>query len=124
MTKISSQQLNDFLAFLREAEQQSNMARADNEEANNETQDILHEIEFGGYDPRKTGRLVKKLGGVRQKRRNAKNTIEITTPILSWCSENKDVVKSLQQLLGDIRKVEHRIETRVYAPRTNILEEE
>lgn len=120
---MSSKSIEDFLAFLRDAEQQYNMAVEDEKEANDATQDILHAVELDTYNPRKTSKLIKTLHAVRKSRRTAKETMETFSPVLSWLEENRATVKALERLLGDVRKAERRIEGRTYSPKTNIMEE-
>ncbi len=120
---MTSKAIEDFLAFLREAEQEHNIAAADEKETDDATQDILHAVEFGTYNHRKTASLAKKLREVRRKRRQAKETVEISAPVIEWLQENGNTVKSLERLLGEVRKAERRVQGRVYSPRTNIMEE-
>ncbi len=84
---MSSKSIEDFLSFLRDAEQQYDMAVQNEKEANDATQDILHAVELDTYNPRKTSGLVKTLRTVRKSRRTAKETIETFSPVLSWLEE-------------------------------------
>lgn len=112
-----------FLDYLRDAEEQLRMAEADQAEAEAATQDLLHALELGEHHAKERGRLAQKLREVRRKRRSAKNTVERTRPVAEWAEQNRGVVKSLERLLGEVRKVERKEESRVYAPRTTVLEE-
>jgi len=123
VSEVVSESIEDFLSFLREAEQQYKTADLDEKDANDATQDILHAVELNTYNPRKTARLVKTLHNVRRTRREAKETMEVLSPVLAWAEENKTMVKSLERLLGNVRKVERRIQERQYTPRTDILDE-
>lgn len=60
--------------------------------------------------------LARELAQVRQKRRVAKDTVSRTEPVVAWLEANRPVVKSLERLLGDLRKAEKRLENRVYIP--------
>lgn len=117
-----SEQIDAFLTFLREAEQQYAMAQAWLDEAGWQTQDILHAIEFGRYDAKRTARLTRKLQEVRRQRRKAKDTLEFTGRVTAWVTENRLVIKSLERLLGDLRKLERRNQGRMYAPRTDVMD--
>lgn len=44
-------------------------------------------------------------------------------PVVEWTRGNIEVVRGLQRLLGDVRKVERSTQNRFYTPRTNILKE-
>ncbi len=112
-----------FLDYLRDASERQRMAEADRTEAEAATQDLLHALELGQLDRAERARLAVKLREVRRKRRRAKNTLAWTTPVAAWAKENHGTVKSLERLLGELRKVERQSEGRVYAPRTHVLEE-
>lgn len=117
--KETSAQIDAFLSFLRDCEQQFHMAEEDEREANNETQDILHSLELEPHDYRQFAALGRELREVRQRRRKAKDSLGVTEPVLRWLEENRAVVKSMERLLGDVRKIENRMENRIYVPRTN-----
>lgn len=93
------------------------MAEADEQEANYETQDILHSLELETHTYQEYAKISKRMAVVRQKRRVAKDTICHAQPILDWAENNRNVVKSLERLLGDVRKAEKRTQNRVYVPK-------
>lgn len=105
-SKITSQQVDDFLTFLRECEQQYHMAEAEEQGAGDITQDILHSLELEEHDYHEYAKLSKDLRDVRKRRRRAKDTMYVINPVLSWSEENRAVIKSLERLLGEIRKAE------------------
>ena len=121
--KLNSEEITNFLAFIRNAEQLVPAIEAAWKLADDESQDILHAIEFHNYNPRKTSALVKKLQTVRAERRIAKNAANIAHLITDWSSQNQQALKALERLLGDVRKEERHIQNMVYVPRTNIMEE-
>lgn len=114
---MTSENIDIFLSFLRECEQKYHIAEADEQEANNLTQDILHSLELEEHDYHEYARLSKELKEVRQKRRNAMDLQSVMTPILIWMDTNKTTVKSLEKLLGEVRKAERNTENRIYTPR-------
>lgn len=118
-----SNQIAAFLQFLRNSEQEFLAATDEESLAELETQDILHRLELNNDNYRDTAKLGQTLRRVRQERRGAKDTVELAKPINSWLIEHKNVVKSLERLLGEVRKVEERQEKRVYIPKTDILDE-
>lgn len=77
-----------------------------------ETQDLLHQLELGKYIERQ--KAATKLAKVRKERRAAKNIVESIEPIMKFIAENKKVVNTLDQLLGQVRKVENIQQRRVY----------
>lgn len=119
---MTSTQLKTFLDIIREAETALNIAVMDEAETNQQTQDILHAVEMNEYNPRKTASLVRTLSTIRKKRRTAKETIERLTPVVEWSKDNQSVIKSLERLLGDLRKIECHQKERMYSHRTDILE--
>lgn len=110
-----------FLDFIRETEQNRNIAIAEEKEANEATQDILHAIEFRDYGSYKPAQLVKKIQATRQRRRDAKDSIDAMAPVCEWADMNRPTIKNLERLLGEVRKVERRQAGRAYYPRTSIL---
>ena len=120
---MTSDQISDFLNFARDAGSKYSMAKQDEEQANLETQDILHSLEIYDHaDDQKTS-LASKLVDVRRRRRIAKDAMDVYAPIADWAEENKAVLKSLERLLGDVRKAENIQKNRCYINRTTILED-
>lgn len=117
-----SEHIAAFLDFLREATKRHDMAVADEALTDAQTQDILHQIELEDNSYRETARLGKLLKQVRVKRRAAKDNRDRLTRIAEWACDNSAIVKSLERLLGDVRKVEQKQKNRIYVPRTDILE--
>lgn len=118
-----SEQIAGFLNFARDAGQKYSMACQDEEQANLETQDILHSLELCAHPYHRKAKIAAKLGDVRQRRRIAKNAMNIYGPIVDWVEENKTVIKSLERLLGDVRKAENIQKNRCYVNRTSILDD-
>ena len=112
-----SKQLESFLTFLREVKVQYHSAVDEENLTDLETQDILHRLELYSDNYHETARLAKSLRSVRQRRRVAKETCEITKSIVRWIDDNKQVIRSLEWLLGEVRKVEDRQSKRIYIPK-------
>ena len=112
-----SRPIEAYLNFLRDMEQKFNMAAADEQEANDETQDILHSLELQDHDYHEFARLSKELKVVRQKRRAAKDAMNEMAPVLSWIDDSRQVIKGMERLLGDVRKAEKATENRFYTPK-------
>ena len=118
-----SKHLEAFLAFLRNAKVEHQAAIEEETLTELETQDILHRLELYSDSYRERAKLANSLKQVRQRRRVAKDTYEVTKSIVRWAEDNKQVVRSLEWLLGEVRKVEDRQEKRIYIPKTDILDE-
>lgn len=112
-----SKNIEEFLNFLRQCEQEYRMAQTDYQETNDETQDILHSLELDAHSYHEYAKLSKELVDIRKRRRVAKDTIFVTEPIVCFSDENKALIKAMERLLGDVRKVEKKQENRVYIPR-------
>lgn len=102
MNRNPSEYIDEFLTFLREAQMEHLMAGEQQDEANKETQDILHWIEFQQQEPRPevSERIQDALHTIRQNRREAKDWETITGPVAAWIIQNEPVRKSLERLLG------------------------
>ena len=114
---MTSKNIEEFLNFLRQCEQEYSMAQADYQDTNDETQDILHSLELESHTYHEYANLSKRLAEVRKRRRQAKDKIAVMEPIVCFCEENKAFIKSTERLLGDVRKAEKKLENRVYTPR-------
>lgn len=117
-----SQGIESFLNYIRMTEQLNRMAIADEQQTNDETQDILHSLELENHNYHSTARLAMKLKQVRKTRRDAKNTIAQTVPVVEWAEHNRGIIKGLEQLLGKVRREEKNAEGRIYTPKTTIIE--
>lgn len=120
----ASKDLERFLDSLKSAESQLDQATAGQQEAEAETQDILHALELENHSYHEMAALSRKLAEVRQTRRQNKDIVAQLTPVVEWTRENDAAVRSLQRLLGDLRKVERSTQNRFYTPRTDILKGE
>ncbi len=98
------------------------MAKMRQSEADNETQDILHRLELHNDSYHDMARMSRTLKEVRQNRRAAKDAVSELDPICGWAKENAKVLKSLEQLLGNVRKVEKSTQNRHYMDRTDAVE--
>ena len=111
----------DFLALLDSAQKRYAAAMVEEQEANAETQDILHALEFQRHALRKTARLMRTLGDIRRKRRLAKNDMEIADLIVKFQNGNAGAVKALQRLQGDVQTTIKNQARRDYRFRTEIM---
>ena len=111
----------DFLAFLKEAEARYLSAQEDERMADDETQDILHALEFGWYGEKRAAPMADTLSGVRQRRRKAKDDRAIAKLVVSWITDNGKAIRSLERLQSDVQTELKEKEKRSYIIRTNIL---
>ena len=113
-----------YIDFLKSAESQLDQATTGQQEAEAETQDILHSLELEKHSYHEMAALSRKLAEVRQNRRQHKDNAAQLAPVVEWARGNIEVVRGLQRLLGDVRKAERSTQNRFYTPRTNVLKEE
>lgn len=121
MDNETSEVVSTFLAFLRDSKTNYNIAEAREQELNDMTQDILHSLELDDNSYHEAAHLARVLAEVRKERRDAKDLITVLSPLAHWVEDNKTVLKSLERLLGDIRKAEKSTESRFYIPRTDVV---
>lgn len=118
-----SQSISDFLEFLRQSQQDYNIAVDIELTKSKETQDILHKIELDDIKYHEYAKLGKALKSIRNERREAKNIQLQLAPLVGWIKENQNVVRGLERLLGEVRKAETNIKNAHYYPRTDVVNE-
>lgn len=118
-----SENLSDFLDFLRNSKELYNIAVSSENDTENATQDILHKLELEQITYHENAKLAKLLAEVRQSRRQHKNTILILQPLIEWINAHPNEIKTLERTLGDMKKNEKKLEQAFYIPRTDILQE-
>lgn len=126
MDNKPSECIDGFLKYIREANERYNIAQSQEKEAEMETQDILHWLEFNEeLDIDGDGALLVlgAIGMARRKRRAGKDAATVLQPVVRWTEQHKSTMNSLEQLLGDARKAERSIKNRHYTQRTRIVEQ-
>lgn len=123
MNNKASERIRDFLRFLREAQEERGIAFALVGDADKETQDILHWMEFNGEGASEEDKLkvLEAQTKIRQERRRAKDAAEILKPAVDWAAENPTVIKSLERLQGEVKKAERNTENRHYLDKTDVI---
>lgn len=118
-----SEQIQSFLRFLNNCESDYIAAIAKETEENNKTQDLLHNLELQSNGYHDLARISKALITVRRERREAKDTVSQLQPIIEWTEKNTKVLKELEKLLGEVRKIERHTHNRMYIPKTDIVKQ-
>ena len=121
MKTQSSAQIENFLRFLMNCDEEYNIAVSRENDADAATQDILHHIELEENSQLDYIYEGLQLHRIRKERRRAKDTQQLTKPIKEWAEVNKRIIKELEQLLGEVRRQERYIENRSYTPKTDVL---
>jgi hypothetical protein len=119
---ILSEGIKGFLDYLRDVETTYAAYVTAEVEANAETQDLLHFLELTAPDEATKIAVCNRIKEVRNERRRAKDYVTQAGPIITWIEANRPTIKSLEQLLGAVRKEERRGENRIFAPRTTIID--
>lgn len=118
-----SKQLENFLKFIRESKSEYNIAVTTEKECNEEICDIEHSLELAEHPYHDYAKLAKGIKASKEKRREAKDTQFQLQPIIDWASNNDQVIKKLEKLLGDVRTREKRLTTRTYTSKTEVVKE-
>lgn len=116
-------QIDEFLKLIRHAQELYGQSQETEVTTNNQTQDILHALELNDYSYRDRSFIASRLATVRKQRREAKDLFSQTKPIVDWATNNQKAIRTLENLLGELRKVERALENRIYARRTSIMED-
>lgn len=109
--------LEGFLEYLRDCVTNFNIAEDVESESEQLTQDILHSLELEEHDEAEYIRMAQELVDARRTRREAKDQSKINAPVVEWVKNNPAVIKTLERLLGAVRKAEQSTENRMYTPR-------
>ncbi len=88
------------------------------ETENKKTQDYLHKIELENLNYKERAKLSTKLMENRKLRRKYKDEYEELLPLSNFVAENKVFIRKLEQLLGEVRKVEKYHTNRQYFSKT------
>lgn len=121
MNMNGSEHIKAFLDWLSEAGRDYHIAVEDERDANAEQQDILHSIELEEHSQHEISQLMTALKEIRQRRREAKKQLERLQPIKEWVDTNYSWRKSMERLLGEVRKAERLVENRSYTYRTDVV---
>ena len=119
-----SETISDFCDFLVSAQKDYTWNFDMVNKMDNLTQDYLHSLELDGLKYEERAKLATKIAKCRQDRRNHKDTVRALEPLVEWLDteKGKQLFNLLREVLGKTRKVEERMENRVYVKR--VVEEE
>lgn len=117
-----SNRIDDFLKFCRICVDANRRAAIDEMDADNQIQDILHNIELGENYPEDYIIQGIAIRNIRKERREAKDIQKITHPVVQWVQQNQKTINELEKLLGAVRKAEKNTVGRMYSNRTKIMD--
>lgn len=117
--KLPSEQLTEFLSFIREAQSHYKFCGEEMHTQETLTQDYLHKLELDDLNCAERSKIATKLAINRKDRRYYKDRVEELEPIVNFFADqqNKKVLDGLMQVLGQVRKQEGYHKDRVYIPR-------
>lgn len=118
MKNKTSEELSNFLSFTRSLTSEFELTKNEIQKKEDETQDILHQFEFGLARDR--SRFATRLAKIRRDRRELKDFIDVNESVANYLKDPEfvKVYRRLEQLLGEVRKQEKYIESqRSYRPR-------
>lgn len=117
-----SDKIEDFLKFCRFCVEANRHAALTEMDMDNQTQDILHNIEINENYPDDYIVQGIALRNIRKERREVKDIQRITFPVVQWVNQNQKTINELEKLLGSVRKAEKSTTGRMYMSRTKILD--
>lgn len=89
----------------------------------NQTQDILHELELVPHSASQIMKLAKQLSATRQERRLSKNNLELLHPIVEWVNKHKNAINDLKDALAEVAIKEEALQNREYRYRTTVVQD-
>ena len=115
----TSYYIESFLNYISSVEKSFPFMELEMEKKNDETQDILHEIELGNTTYKERAKIATRLRNVRKERRVVKDYLEEISALVQWVDENKSCLNKLKEVLGQVRKQEKYHQNRTYHKRVN-----
>lgn len=112
--------ITQFFNICREAKSDLERAAEAEQYPNSAIQDLLHALELAPSQLDPTT-MFWKLHELRVDRRGAKQELEVTSLWADWCDKNKKSLDTLQQVLGQMRKILRRQPNDFYVFKTDIL---
>lgn len=109
--------LERILDGFKAAEDEYSSAQAEQKWCDERTQDLLHDLELNHHSYHERGKIATELVTIRQRRRIAKDKIELLLPLCAWMTNNTKSINQLKGVLGDMRKIDVKIKNRLYWPK-------
>ena len=83
------------------------------------TQDYLHQLELRDLRYKERAKIATQIAKCRQQRRACKDTVEILDPLIQFLEseKGKTLMNLTREVLGKTRKVEEKMQNRIYVPR-------
>jgi glycyl-tRNA synthetase alpha subunit len=120
----ASETISAFLEFLKSCNERYAIEFENVHQKDLESCDLLHKLELQTLTYHQEAHLAADLKKVRSERRESKDAVTVLEPIKAYYESNTTAIKTLERLLGDVRKAEKSLENRVYIPRVRKDSEE
>lgn len=82
-----------------------------------ETQDLLHDLEFGTFCGREGYKKAKRIKDIRQRRRDLKNMMEVLYPMKDFFKNHGKLKMDMHKMVNQMRMISKDQTQRVYIPR-------
>lgn len=111
-----SQYISDFCTMVSNAKSDYEWNKSEVNNLDKLTQDYLHLLELGNLGYKGRARIATKLEKCRQLRRMSKDTVEILEPFMQFLESDrgKNMMNLIKDALGKTRKIEERMDNRIY----------
>lgn len=111
-----SSTISDFCKMVDEAKSDYEWNKTEITRLERLTQDYLHQLELGDLSYSERAKVATQLAKCRRLRRDSKDTVEILDPFIEFIDseKGKQTMNLMREALGKTRKVESRMENRIY----------
>lgn len=117
MERKRSEIIADFVKLLEESTSKYGFNYDEVHEKELLATDIEHKFELQELSYHKKAKLAEQLVVCQRERRVFKDEVEELEPLMQWMADNKNMYNSITKLLGEVKKVEKKHESRGYVPR-------
>lgn len=119
---MTSEQLTNILKDLKQVKNDYQYSYDKVGEMDLLTQDYLHMLEIVPLSGNERSKIATQLKNTRLERRKHKDNVELLKPLVDCLEKHNRTIKDLEQVLGQMRKIEEKQKNRIYTPR--ILKED
>lgn len=105
-----------FLCFVTKAVKDYNWYSEAQKRIEGEINDLNHKLELDGLLYKERAKIATRLSDAFQRRRTAKDAVQLLTPIVEWANsaEGAKALNQLRETLGRCRKIEDNMSKRTY----------
>lgn len=118
-----SEKLSNILAEARSIKSQYEFSCIKINEMDLLQNDLVHKIEFKDKTARERSKTTTRMKKCRDERRNNKEYVELMEELVLFIDTNQPLIKRLEKILGNMRRIEENQGKRSYKPRVMTVEE-